>query len=76
MQVFDKDGNLDVVEYNKHVIGINPAKMKQVPYAIGIAGGVHKADAICGAIRGRFINVLITDQKCAEELCRLGTAYN
>jgi len=71
MQLFDRNGNLEVVEYNKHVIGINPTKLKQVPYAIGIAGGVHKAEAICGAIRGRFINVLVTDEKCAEELCRL-----
>ena len=72
MQLYDRNGNLEVVEYNKHVIGINPARLKQVPYAIGIAGGIHKAEAICGAIRGRFINVLVTDQKCAEELCRLG----
>ena len=76
MQVYDQDGNLDVVEYNKHVISINPMKMKQVPYAIGIAGGVHKAKAICGAIRGKYINVLITDQRCAEELRRLGTMEN
>ena len=72
MQLYDKDGDLDVVEYNKYVIGISPTKLKQVPYAVGIAGGVHKAEAIRGAIQGRYINVLITDQKCAEELYRLG----
>ena len=71
LQLYDRDGSLEVVEYNKHVIGISPTKLKQVPYAIGIAGGVHKAEAICGAIRGHFINVLVTDQKCAEELCHL-----
>ncbi len=71
MQLYDREGDLDVVEYNKYVIGISPTKLKQVPYAIGIAGGVHKAEAIRGAIRGRFINVLVTDQKCAEVLCQL-----
>ena len=72
MQLYDHDGNLEILEHNKHVIGIHPTKLKQIPYAIGIAGGVHKAEAICGAIRGKYINVLITDQKCGEELLRLG----
>ncbi len=71
MQLFDRTGNLDLVEYNKHVIGIHPTKLKQIPYAIGVAGGVHKAEALYGSMQGKFINVLVTDQECAEKLCQM-----
>lgn len=70
MRLFDKNGDLGAFASNKQVIGIEPGKFRHIPYAIGIAGGVYKAEAIRGAIRGRFINVLITDEMCAEELCR------
>lgn len=70
MRLFDKNGDLSPYACNKLVIGIELSKFKRIPYVIGIAGGVHKAEAIRGAICGRFINVLITDEKCAEELCR------
>ncbi|MCI8940424.1 MAG: sugar-binding transcriptional regulator [Dorea sp.] len=72
MHLFDKDGNTDQIEYNKQVFGIQLNKLKNVPYAIGIASGIHKAKAIHGAIRGGYINVLVTDAQCAEELYRIG----
>ena len=71
MRLFDENGALSPFASNKQVIGIEPGKFRNIPYAIGIAGGVYKARAIRGAIRGRFINVLITDEMCAKELCRL-----
>lgn len=72
MHLFDKDGNVDQIEYNKQVFGININKLKKVPYAIGIASGLHKAKAIHGAIRGGYINVLVTDAQCAETLYQMG----
>ena len=36
--------------------------------AIGIAGGLRKFEAIRGALRGRLINILVTDQFTAERL--------
>ena len=70
MRLFDENGDLSRFAINQLVIGIDPGKFKHIPYSIGIAGGLHKVAAIRGAIRGRFINVLVTDEKCAEELCR------
>ncbi|MBQ6393221.1 MAG: sugar-binding transcriptional regulator, partial [Eubacterium sp.] len=35
---------------------------------VGIAGGVEKVRAIKGAIRGGYINTLITDYNCASSL--------
>ena len=39
-----------------------------VPYSIGIAGGELKAEAILGAIRGSYINILVTDSSAAEKI--------
>ncbi|MDO4311800.1 MAG: sugar-binding transcriptional regulator [Eubacteriales bacterium] len=71
MHLYGRDGNAERIEYNKQVFGINLNKLKKVPYAIGIASGIHKAEAIRGAIRGGYINVLVTDAKCAEALFQL-----
>lgn len=71
MHLFGKDGNINCLEYNKHVFGIDLKKLRKIPYAIGIASGVHKAKAIHSAICGGYINVLITDAQCAEALCAI-----
>jgi DNA-binding transcriptional regulator LsrR (DeoR family) len=37
-------------------------------YVIAVAGGRSKVDAVRGALRGRFMNVLVTDEECAAGL--------
>jgi DNA-binding transcriptional regulator LsrR (DeoR family) len=37
-------------------------------YVIAVAGGRAKVDAVRGALRGRFMNVLVTDEDCATGL--------
>jgi DNA-binding transcriptional regulator LsrR (DeoR family) len=37
-------------------------------HVIGVAGGLHKVEAIKGALRGGYIHSLITDEKTALEL--------
>jgi DNA-binding transcriptional regulator LsrR (DeoR family) len=41
-----------------------------VPRAVGIAGGHRKYAAILGALRGKRVNILITDQFTAAELVK------
>jgi DNA-binding transcriptional regulator LsrR (DeoR family) len=45
-----------------------PKVFRKIPSKIGIAGGTRKADAVVGAIRGGYINILITDSECAKRL--------
>jgi DNA-binding transcriptional regulator LsrR (DeoR family) len=52
----------------QRVIGIEPAVLKRVPRVVGVAGGRPKMRAILGALRGRWIDVLITDHRTAEGL--------
>ena len=42
--------------------------IRKVPSKIGIAGGERKVEAVIGAIRGGYINVLITDTECAQKM--------
>ena len=37
---------------------------------IGIAHGAHKASSILGALRGEFVDVLITDEETAQLVLR------
>jgi DNA-binding transcriptional regulator LsrR (DeoR family) len=52
----------------KRVIGIDLAKLRACKRVVGVAGGVQKVPSILAALRGRLIDVLITDQRTAEAL--------
>jgi DNA-binding transcriptional regulator LsrR (DeoR family) len=43
-------------------------QMKKAKRSVGIAGGPRKTRAIRSALRGGYINVLITDRRTAERL--------
>jgi DNA-binding transcriptional regulator LsrR (DeoR family) len=53
------------------VIGIDLDTFSRVPRAVAIAGGDRKHAAILGALRGRLINILITDQFTARRLAKV-----
>lgn len=40
----------------------------KIPVRIGVAGGKDKTEAIAAAIKGDYINVLITDLQTARQL--------
>lgn len=68
MQFYDVEGRTEPYISDNTVIGIDVHRLRKVPRSIGIAGGQEKLSAIRGAIRGRYINVLITDAECAKAL--------
>jgi DNA-binding transcriptional regulator LsrR (DeoR family) len=71
---FTKDGKpCDLGKYSKHILGITLEQLKKVPQVIGIAGGNEKISAIRAAIKGKFINSLITDISTARELVKEGS---
>ncbi|PVF13638.1 transcriptional regulator LsrR, partial [Yersinia pestis] len=37
----------------------------------GVAGGVEKADVIVAALRGRYVNALVTDEVTARAIINL-----
>lgn len=69
LRFFDQNGNeMDQSLLTSHVISMEIAQLKKVERAIGIAGGRRKYRAIRGSLRGRLINILITDQFTAQRL--------
>jgi DNA-binding transcriptional regulator LsrR (DeoR family) len=69
-QFYNMDGKELDVEYHNRLIAVRLEKLKAMPHVIGIAGGEHKVDAIKGALRGRFIHTLITDERIALRLLK------
>lgn len=68
---FDIQGNILDVELNKRVIGISIDQLRKIKCVIGVAGGKIKAPAILGALRGKFIDALVTDSETAKEILKL-----
>lgn len=68
LRFFDAQGQPVPSDVDERVIGISFAQLKRIPRVVGIAGGPEKFQAILGALRGKLINVLITDSKNAEQL--------
>jgi DNA-binding transcriptional regulator LsrR (DeoR family) len=48
------------------VFGLQLERLKSIPMVVGVASGKRKHQAILGALRGKWINVLVTDQFTAE----------
>lgn len=71
LQFYDENGNTDKFSFfNDRVAAMQLEKIRQIPDKIGIASGEKKATSVIGAIRGGFINILITDAECAKRLVR------
>ena len=68
MQFFDINGSTEAFEADNCVIGVDIKKLRRVPHSIGVASGPEKARAIQGAIKGGFVNVLVTDVECGKRL--------
>ena len=62
---FDADGNWIQGPLDDRLMGITLDEVKQVPTRIAVAGGTDKTASMLGALRGDFINVLITDERTA-----------
>ncbi|HWT22458.1 MAG TPA: sugar-binding transcriptional regulator [Solirubrobacteraceae bacterium] len=68
LRFFGADGRRVDSEVDRRVIGVSLEQLRSTDRSVGIAGGARKYEAIRGAIRGRWINVLITDRTTAERL--------
>jgi deoxyribonucleoside regulator len=65
---FDENGNICNLSLNERTLGINLEDLKKKEYSILVAGGPNKIAGIYGALKGRFANVLVTDQFTAQFL--------
>ncbi|MFF0224245.1 sugar-binding transcriptional regulator [Streptomyces sp. NPDC004629] len=65
---FDAEGRAVAAPFNDRIIGIAPEQLRSIERRIGVAGGMSKLAAIRGAVRGGWVNILITDIEVARAL--------
>jgi lsr operon transcriptional repressor len=70
-QFFDADGNVVELPIHDRRIGIDLSDLARIPKVIGVAGGLHKSEAILGALHGGFLDVLVTNELAAIRLLEL-----
>jgi lsr operon transcriptional repressor len=70
-QFFDADGAVVDLPIHERRIGIDLSDLAHIPKVVGVAGGLHKAEAILGALHGGFLDVLVTNELVAMRLLDL-----
>ncbi|MBE3597551.1 MAG: sugar-binding transcriptional regulator [Limnochordaceae bacterium] len=65
---FDLDGRPVRSELDDRVIGIDLEDLTRIPRVVAVAGGPKKVRSILGALRGGFVDVLITDDTTARRV--------
>ncbi len=68
LRFLDNQGRPMEHEVNDRTIGLTIQQIQQIPRRIGVAGGERKYDVIGGALKGKLINVLVTDDQTALHL--------
>lgn len=68
LRFFDAEGVPVDSPVDDRVIGMELEQLKRPRRSVGLAGGPRKFTAIQAALRGRYINVLVTDRFTAERL--------
>ena len=67
---FDEQGKLVQSSVDARVIGVSYEQLQRTPRTTAVAGGTRKFNAIRAALRGRWVDTLITDLSTAERLLR------
>jgi DNA-binding transcriptional regulator LsrR (DeoR family) len=68
LHFYDANGILVDSPAPQRVVSMPPEQLKKVERVIAVAAGKRKYAAILGALRGQWINVLVTDRPTAERL--------
>lgn len=66
----DRDGNLVDTEVDSRLVSVPLSTLNQLENVIGVAAGTHKVSAIAAALKGGYLDILITDERTAEMLCQ------
>jgi DNA-binding transcriptional regulator LsrR (DeoR family) len=70
-QVYDIDGRGCAPEYAGRVVGLTLEELDRIPLVIGVAATAAKALPLYGALRGRLLQALVTDEAAAQGILKL-----
>lgn len=68
----DKNGDPISASLEERLMSTPLDRLRELENVIGVAGGAEKADAILAALRGGYLDILITDEDTAELLLQKG----
>lgn len=68
---FNIHGEPTARDFQRRSMTISKRDLMTIPTRIGIAGGAGKIEAILGALRGNYINVLVTDDSTASAILKM-----
>lgn len=70
-QFYDVNGRILDAEVNQRSVGVGIKSLLHKEFVIAVAGSEGKAEAILGALRGRYLDVLVTDDTAARKVLAL-----
>jgi deoxyribonucleoside regulator len=70
-QHFDRLGQPTAEDFSERLVAIQRRDLLSIPIRAGVAGGDGKVEAILGALRGKYINVLVTESLTAKKVLAL-----
>jgi DNA-binding transcriptional regulator LsrR (DeoR family) len=68
---FTISGEAPDTDFHSRLVGIARDDLLAIPTRLGVAGGIAKAEAILGALRGEYVNILVTDSQTAAKVLEL-----
>lgn len=68
---FDLEGRDEPYAINQRIVGITLEQLRSVPRVVAVARGLPKAQSVLGALRGRYLTVLATDDVTARAVLEL-----
>ena len=71
LRYFDAEGRAVATDLDERVLGIELPALLAIPRRVAVAGGPEKVQAIRGALKGRLVNVLVSDEDTARALLEL-----
>ena len=68
---FDINGQPACDDFCERLISIRRQDLLSIPMRLGVAGGEGKTEAILGALRSKYVNVLVIDSLTAKKVLEL-----
>jgi DNA-binding transcriptional regulator LsrR (DeoR family) len=68
LRFFDETGKIVQSNFDQRVIGLTLDEIQRIERVVGVAGGAAKVSAIRGALAGKLVDVLVTDQITAQRI--------
>ena len=72
---FNIAGQPEPSRFDNRIVGIQLDDLRRGSFAVGVAGGWDKVAPLLAAIRGKFINVIITDEQTLTSILALDETY-